>query len=57
MLDLQCCSGFSLAEARRSYCLAAVLRLLIVVGSLAVEHKVWGMKAQWLRFLDSRAQV
>ena len=34
-----CCSGFSLVVASRGYSLAAVGRLLIVVSSLAVEHR------------------
>ena len=42
VLGLRCCSGFSLVVVSRSYSLAAMCQLLIVVASLVVEHGLWG---------------
>ena len=35
-----CCTGFSLVAAYGDYCLGAVLRLLIAVASLVLEHRL-----------------
>ena len=40
VLGLYCCMGFSLVAVIRGYSLVAVHGLLIVVASLAVEHKL-----------------
>ena len=39
-LGFCCCVGFSLAVVSRGYSLAVESRLLIVVASLAVEHRL-----------------
>ena len=39
-LGLRCCAGFSLVMASGSYPPAVMHRLLIVVASLAVEHRL-----------------
>ena len=40
VLDLCCCTGFSLVAARRGYPLAAVTGFLIAVASLVAEHSL-----------------
>ena len=40
VLGLHCCMGFSLAVASRGCSLVTVSLLLVVVASLAVEHKL-----------------
>ena len=40
VLDLCCCTGFSVVVESRGYFLAAVLGRLIVVASLAAEHRL-----------------
>ena len=45
MLGPHCCTGFSQVAASRGYCQAVVLRLLIVVASLTVEHGLQGTQA------------
>ena len=37
--------GFSLVALSRGYSLVAVLRLVIVVASLVVKHRLWGTPA------------
>ena len=44
MLGLHCCSGFSLVVASGGYPLVAVLRLLIAVAFLVVEHRLQGLQ-------------
>ena len=39
-LGFCCCVGFSLTVVSRGYSLAVESRLLIVVASLAVEHRL-----------------
>ena len=39
MLGLHCCVSFSLVAVNSGYSLVAVLRLLIAVASLVVEHR------------------
>ena len=39
-LGLCCCTGFSLVEASRDYSLVAVHGFLIVMASLAAEHRL-----------------
>ena len=41
MLGLHCSKGFSLVVPSEGYALVPVLRLLIGVASLAVEHRFW----------------
>ena len=40
LLGLHCCVGFSLVVGSRDSSLVAVCRLLIVVASLVVEHRL-----------------
>ena len=40
MLDLHCCTGFSLVATSGSHSLAAVCEHLIVVASLVAEHRL-----------------
>ena len=40
VLDLHCCSGFSLVAGNKDYSLVAVLGLLIAVASLLTEHRL-----------------
>ena len=42
VLDLCCCTGFSLVVASRGYPPAVVLALLIAVASLVAEHGLQG---------------
>ena len=42
VLGLHCCVGFSLVAESRSYSVAVGHRLLIVVASLAAEHRLSG---------------
>jgi len=44
VLGLYCCASFSLIAGRGS-CLAVIGRFLIVVGSLAAEHRLSGAQA------------
>ena len=55
LLSLFCCSicGFSLVAVSRSYSLAVVLGLLIVVASLAAEHRLLGVQATVAVRIDS----
>ena len=45
MLSLCCCSGFSQVVMNGNCSPVAVLRLLIAVTSLDVEHQLWGERA------------
>ena len=38
-----CCSVWTLVVVSRGYALDAMHRLLILVASLIVEHRLWGM--------------
>ena len=40
MLDLHCCSGFSLVVESGGYSIVAVCEPLIMVASLFVEHRL-----------------
>ena len=40
VLGPPCCMGFSLVAASWGYCLVAMLRLLIAVASLVLEHRL-----------------
>ena len=48
-----CWMGFSLVAASTGYSLVAVCRLLIAVSSLAVEHRLQGMRAKELWHVGS----
>ena len=41
MLDLRCCTGFSVVGASRGYSLAEVTGLLTVVASLVEQHSLY----------------
>ena len=45
VLDLHCCTGFSLVAGSEGYSLAVVLRILIVVAFLVAEHRLWSTQA------------
>ena len=59
MLGLCCCSGFSLVVVSRGCSRVAVHRLLIVVGSLVTEHKLYlcGLLDLWLMGLAAPRRV
>jgi len=40
VLDLPCCTGFSLVVVSGGYSLVAMCRLLIMMASLVVEHRL-----------------
>ena len=42
VLDLHCCTGFTLVVASRCYSLLAVCMLLIEMASLVMEHRLLG---------------
>ena len=50
MLGLPCCMGFSLVVESRSYSVVVGHRLLIVVASLAAEHRLSGTWASVVIF-------
>ena len=45
VLGLLCCGGFSLVQASGGNFLVAMCRLLIVMASLVVEHRLQGVPA------------
>ena len=49
VLDLCCCTGFSLVVESRGYPPAVVLALLIAVASLVAEHGLQGSGASVVR--------
>ena len=50
VLGLPCCVGFSLVVESRSYSVVVGHRLLIVVASLAAEHRLSGTWASVVIF-------
>jgi len=57
VLDLDCCTGFSLVTASGCYSVIAMCGLLIVVASLVAKHGPKGERAQELLLPGSRAQA
>ena len=57
VLDLHCCTGFSLVVASGGYFLVVLLELLIKVASLVAKPGSGVHGLQELEFLDSRAQA
>ena len=52
MLDLGCCTGFSLIAVSGGYSLVAVHWLLLVMASLLAQHGHWSVRASvWAEFL------
>ena len=45
VLDLHCCTGFSVVAESGGYSLVAVLRFLIVVASLVAERRLESFQA------------
>ena len=42
VLDLHCCTAFSLVVTNGGYSLDVVHRLLIAVASVVAKHRFWG---------------